>query len=291
VDSLEVTLPGVPSSVPPARHFVERTLEAWGLEHLCWTAALLVSELATNAALHAGTDFRVVVERVGGDSGRLRVSVHDGSPQLPRARRTSDEATTGRGLRLVQELAAAWGVTPHPAGQEAGKAVWWELPTAHTADGADAEDAEADLDGLLAAFPDVDDVPEPAPGGPAGGRPALALAAPPVVGPVVGRADGPAVGPAPGQPVARASRDRPASAPRSRDDLPDAGAADAGDLRDRVVGQPERRQVADGRVPAQHQLLLLGLERLEALTGGPGALQCLGGLGRAHGGRVGLRAA
>lgn len=167
VQSLEVTLPGVASSVPPARHFVERTLTAWGLDHLSWTAALLVTELAANAALHAGTEFRVVVSRrPGADGERLRVEVHDGSAHLPRARPASESATTGRGLRLVADLAADWGVAAHDGG---GKAVWWELPTAPSASGP----LDDDVDALLDAFPDVDAEP----GEPGGGRPALALAA------------------------------------------------------------------------------------------------------------------
>jgi anti-sigma regulatory factor (Ser/Thr protein kinase) len=168
VQSLEVTLPGVASSVPPARHFVERTLEAWGLEHLSWTAALLVTELAANAALHAGTEFRVVVaRRPGPDGERLRVEVHDGSSHVPRARRASGSATTGRGLRLVADLSAEWGVAPQDAG---GKAVWWELPTAPAA--AEPLDDEDDVDALLDAFPDAGAEP-----GDPGGRPALARAA------------------------------------------------------------------------------------------------------------------
>jgi anti-sigma regulatory factor (Ser/Thr protein kinase) len=169
VQSLEVTLPGTASSVPPARHFVERTLEAWGLEHLSWTAALLVTELAANAALHAGTDFRVVVtRRPGPDGERLRVEVHDGSSHVPRARRTSDSATTGRGLRMVADLAADWGVAVRDGG---GKAVWWELPTAPPA-ALDDDDA-TDVDALLGAFADVEAGTDEA----GDGRPALARAA------------------------------------------------------------------------------------------------------------------
>jgi len=56
----------------------------------------------------------------------VRVEVHDQSSQRPRMRRHSTEASTGRGLQLLESLSASWGVTPNPA----GKAVWFELPLA-----------------------------------------------------------------------------------------------------------------------------------------------------------------
>src|SRR3954469_10244242 len=97
----EVTLPAAISSVPTARHFVESILSAWGLQDLAWTSTLVVSELAANAALHAhGDAFRI---RVQADDGTVRLEVLDGSLRLPQQRTYSDEATTGRGLRLVSE--------------------------------------------------------------------------------------------------------------------------------------------------------------------------------------------
>ena len=152
---LQVTYEGTSSSVPRARHEVEQALETWGLHELTWTAALLVSELASNALLHARTGFTVVLEAPPG--GRLRLEVSDGSRAVPRARRYGDEATTGRGLRLVEDLSDAWGV--HRT--EDGKTVWVELvPSgrpvqvlAHDEDDADAADA------LLLDYPDLDDGP------------------------------------------------------------------------------------------------------------------------------------
>ncbi|HWH29897.1 MAG TPA: ATP-binding protein [Mycobacteriales bacterium] len=159
---LEVTLPGRASSVPPARRFVERTLESWDLTGAGWTAALLVSELAANAALHAGTDFTVVVERTG---DRVRLEVHDGSATVPRQRRHSSEATTGRGLHLVAELADAWGVQATAA----GKLVWVELSARQPR--VDRTEEGVDVDALLAGF--TDEVDEPR----AGRRPPMARAA------------------------------------------------------------------------------------------------------------------
>jgi anti-sigma regulatory factor (Ser/Thr protein kinase) len=160
----EVTLPGVASSVPPARHFVERTLSEWGLDDAGWTAALLVTELAANAALHAGTEFTVRVAVVG---DRVRLEVQDGSLTVPRQRNHSAESTTGRGLRLVSELAADWGV--HQTDE--GKVVWVELSTAVSLPEGDED--ETDLDALLDAFSDEVEQPDAA----GSGRTALSLAA------------------------------------------------------------------------------------------------------------------
>jgi anti-sigma regulatory factor (Ser/Thr protein kinase) len=111
----------VPASAALGRLFVERTLGEWGCDTLVDAARLLVSELVTNAVLHARTDLELVVKmrRAG-----VRVEVRDGSPGEPVVRRYEDEAMTGRGLALVGELATRWGVDPGPHG---GKSVWFEL--------------------------------------------------------------------------------------------------------------------------------------------------------------------
>ena len=149
----EVTLPAAVSSVPTARHFVESILTGWGKTDLAWTATLLVSELAANAALHArGQSFTI---RVTDEHGSVRLEVADGSRRLPQQRAYANDATTGRGLRLVGELAAAWGVTP----QDGGKTVWALLLDRDVS--GDDEEADVDVDALLSAF--TDDDPDPAP--------------------------------------------------------------------------------------------------------------------------------
>jgi anti-sigma regulatory factor (Ser/Thr protein kinase) len=146
----EVTLPALVSSVPTARHFVESILSGWGLQDLAWTATLVVSELAANAALHArGEAFSI---RVSTEADGVRLEIDDTSLRLPQQRSYSRDATTGRGLRLVSELAHEWGVDP----THAGKTVWAVLrPSAVSADDED----DADVDTLLAAFPDDDAIP------------------------------------------------------------------------------------------------------------------------------------
>lgn len=153
---LEVSYEGRSSSVPEARHAVTSALASWGRDDLGWTAALLVSELAANVALHARTAFTVRLRLLPDDALRLEVS--DLSARVPRVRRFGEEATTGRGLHLVEDLSRAWGVDVHPG----GKTVWVELAPASDATTDDLSsdglpDGDVDLDGLLLAFPDLDD--------------------------------------------------------------------------------------------------------------------------------------
>ena len=63
-----------------ARRSVAAVLDAWDLAHLNDQAALLTSELVTNAVVHAGTPIALVIQR--SDRG-LRVEVHDDNPALP----------------------------------------------------------------------------------------------------------------------------------------------------------------------------------------------------------------
>ena len=85
------------------------------------TAVLLVSEVVTNALLHAGTD--IDVRRGAGRLDGLRVEVGDGSPHLPSRRRYAATAGTGRGLLMLESMVDDWGVTRH----RAGKTVWFRI--------------------------------------------------------------------------------------------------------------------------------------------------------------------
>lgn len=109
------------SEVSAARHFVAAVLESWGLEFE--DLPLLVSELATNAVLHARSDFEVSVEKV---PGHLRVEVFDQNTRLPSFAVAPPDAYSGRGLLLLRELASAWGVESH---SDVGKTIWFEVPT------------------------------------------------------------------------------------------------------------------------------------------------------------------
>ena len=91
-------------------------------------AALLVSELVTNAVLHGRTD--VVRLALAVDDRTVEVAVHDRSPERPVVGVAEPSDLHGRGLLLVERLADAWGVSPLPevGGGGAGKAVWFRLP-------------------------------------------------------------------------------------------------------------------------------------------------------------------
>ncbi|MGO9495220.1 MAG: MEDS domain-containing protein [Solirubrobacteraceae bacterium] len=105
-----------------ARGFVGDALRRWGHSGtLLQDSQLVVSELATNAVVHAGSAFSVVARREG--SG-VRIAVHDLSRAEPVVRDTLDVlALSGRGLQLVAHISSEWGVET----TSAGKAVWAEL--------------------------------------------------------------------------------------------------------------------------------------------------------------------
>lgn len=111
--------PGGPSA-SAARRFVTATLEDWGRDDIADVAILLVGELVANVVLHAGTAFDVIIHRV---DDRVRIEVCDSDFQIPARKHYSSTSTTGRGLMLVEDLAASWGVQP----TSDGKSVWFEL--------------------------------------------------------------------------------------------------------------------------------------------------------------------
>jgi PAS domain S-box-containing protein len=123
---LERSLPPHASSVAEARALVRQALEAAAAEQWADDAQLAVSEVVTNALVHAGTELHLSA-RIS-DSG-VRVEVADGGRHLPSVREYSLAAGTGRGLRLVADLVDRWGSYP----TDAGKIVWFEIhPTGHT---------------------------------------------------------------------------------------------------------------------------------------------------------------
>jgi hypothetical protein len=109
--------------IAAARRFVTEHLTAQGREGVVPDARLIVSELVTNALVHAGTAFTVTID-VGQDAVVLRVA--DGSAVPPVLGTLGVEEPGGRGLGIVAALAGAWGVTTEPGG---GKSVWASIPT------------------------------------------------------------------------------------------------------------------------------------------------------------------
>lgn len=121
----EVTLPDGPEAAGFARRAMARAGELWRLDReVTETAILLVSELATNAIRHGSPPVRLAVRL---DGSRLRVEVTDCSPTLPLVGRSDSELASGRGLQIVQELAARWG--SQATRSRLGKTVWFELST------------------------------------------------------------------------------------------------------------------------------------------------------------------
>ncbi len=107
------------SAPAAARAFVLAALRAHGTP-LADTAALVVSELATNAVRHGRTGFTVTVSAL---ARRVRIAVGDGRPEFPVLRECSETAPGGRGLRIVDALSREWGTTR----RFEGKVVWAEL--------------------------------------------------------------------------------------------------------------------------------------------------------------------
>ena len=116
-------LVGEPTSARDARRLVADTLHDWDLAHLEEFAVLLVSEVVTNAVLHARTSLAVEVAR---QDDIVRVTVSDRSPARPERRRPGLQAGNGRGLGLLSVMATDWGTGPsHDPWR---KDVWFELP-------------------------------------------------------------------------------------------------------------------------------------------------------------------
>ena len=111
-------LPPTTDSVPVARRFVREALAGTSAD--VETALLLVSEVATNAVLHARSPFRITI--VDG-TDPVRIEIYDGSPVPPRMHAFSATSGTGRGLRMLDQLAHSWGVLANGA----GKVVWFEI--------------------------------------------------------------------------------------------------------------------------------------------------------------------
>jgi anti-sigma regulatory factor (Ser/Thr protein kinase) len=119
VTATEVTLPPDPSSVRIARDRLRAA--ARELERSCLEVALLgLSELVSNAVLHAHGPLRVLVDV---EDQWVRIEVHDPSHAEPTMRPFDPAAVHGRGLRIVGAVADRWGT----AATEGGKVVWFEV--------------------------------------------------------------------------------------------------------------------------------------------------------------------
>ena len=106
--------------IPTARRFAVGTARDWGYGAMGDDVALLVTELVTNAVVH--TNAAGALELAEMPAG-VHVEVHDRSTVPPTVGRGGPDDESGRGMRLVEQLASAWGVIT----RRDGKVVWFEL--------------------------------------------------------------------------------------------------------------------------------------------------------------------
>ncbi|MFE6162015.1 SpoIIE family protein phosphatase [Streptomyces sp. NPDC056486] len=136
------SLPGNPLAPAAARRFVRAALADWtelsvpaaaGItERVADDAVLLVSELVTNAVVHAGTTVELLCRLdeagLGEETDTLVIEVSDHHPaRAVRSESRPQSAGTpeyGRGLRLVAALSDSWGITYRTG----TKTVWARLP-------------------------------------------------------------------------------------------------------------------------------------------------------------------
>lgn len=124
-----LALAGVPGLVAKGRDFTRRALRDWGWNETETSedTLLLVSELLTNASLHAHGCRELVLTA---DEASLRIEVHDGMTTLPVRNRAPQRGVPGgRGLFIVERLSDRWGTHVHGT----GKAVWAEISASRLA--------------------------------------------------------------------------------------------------------------------------------------------------------------
>jgi anti-sigma regulatory factor (Ser/Thr protein kinase) len=159
-DSARLELLADPTAAGRTRAWLKGRLGGWSADGVA-TVQLLASELVTNAILHTNDIVEVTALRAG--TG-ITVEVSDRNPSKPIVKTYGAEAATGRGLRLVEALADAWGVR----GDGSRKAVWFRV-----LDGVPRQSNPADTEDVRDAF-DFDawaseDGPAEAPPGTSGG--------------------------------------------------------------------------------------------------------------------------
>ena len=119
-----------PRSAKQARRFVAARLSGHHPD-LVEAATLMVSELVTNSIRHATGPVAITLEVT---ADRLRIDVSDPGPGTPSVRSPAPGENSGRGLRIIAELADDWGLTSNP---ETGNNVWFvlQLDTAQFSEG------------------------------------------------------------------------------------------------------------------------------------------------------------
>jgi anti-sigma regulatory factor (Ser/Thr protein kinase) len=126
-----------------AREFSERTLRGWGLPGLADDAAVIVSELVSNAIRHGaggpngnGLDYDRIELILWRRSGQIICAVTDPGTGAPAMADPGPLAEQGRGLHVVEALSATWGWTRLG---DHRKAVWAAVPAPEPEPGRAAE--------------------------------------------------------------------------------------------------------------------------------------------------------
>ncbi len=109
-------------SASDARHWLQGFLAERVTSDHADDALLVLSELASNALRHGLGE--VVVRAAVDDDGDVQLSVTDSGDELPMMQRPDPTRVGGLGLRIVDRVAGAWGVSPFPG----GKTVWATVP-------------------------------------------------------------------------------------------------------------------------------------------------------------------
>ncbi|MFF0448175.1 ATP-binding protein [Streptomyces sp. NPDC004609] len=110
------------------RRITRLHLNHWGLPGLIDAAQLCVSELVGNVIRHIGDETPTTL-RLAMNNTRLRIEVQDPDPRvLPTVLSARAEDESGRGLALVEGMAACWGVIL----RDDSKVTWCELETSLT---------------------------------------------------------------------------------------------------------------------------------------------------------------
>lgn len=117
-----------------ARDFVRATCREWHCESVVDTALLVVSELVTNAVLHARTGSELRLTKIGAS---LLIGVSDAGGGSPAVFDAGSDDEHGRGLVLISALSTAWGVD----GDEDRKTIWAQVPIPGIGPHEDAVDA------------------------------------------------------------------------------------------------------------------------------------------------------
>jgi anti-sigma regulatory factor (Ser/Thr protein kinase) len=140
-------LPPQADSVKTARDVTRATLRGWGLSELGDDAALVVSELVTNAVRYAlrpkscGEGITLMLLRV---ARHVVLAVSDPSEQAPIPKEPDFISENGRGLYIVETYSNRWGWDPLESG---GKAVWALFTREHSEEPAEAGGAEPQTPG------------------------------------------------------------------------------------------------------------------------------------------------